>query len=87
MGMGKPGDFRGKGGAGRETAGRALGWEGSSPRYRSTASRGFRTACFSTSGLWAASGSRAVPVGAVGVRGPGQSSSSRPAGISSPQRP
>lgn len=39
------------------------GVEAGSPRYRSTASSGFRTACFSTSGLWAASGSRAVPVG------------------------
>lgn len=39
-------------------------WGGAgSPRYRSTASRGFRTACFSTSGLCEASGSRAVPVG------------------------
>lgn len=47
------------------------------PRYRSTASRGFRTACFSTSGLWEASGSRAVPVcgGPAYVRGArGQSS-------------
>lgn len=43
------------------------------PRYRSTASRGFRTACFSTSGLCEASGSRAVPVGphSVGARGRG----------------
>lgn len=33
------------------------------PRYRSTASRGFRATCFSTRGLWEASGSLAVPTG------------------------
>ena len=40
--------------------GSGFGGRGWVSRYRSTASRGFRTACFSTSGLWAASGSRAV---------------------------
>lgn len=54
--------------AGWGRAGRTLRRAGraGSPRNRSTASKGFRVACFSTSGLWEASGSRAVPEGGQG---------------------
>lgn len=40
--------------------GSGLGGRGCVSRYRSTASSGFRATCFSTSGLWEASGSRAA---------------------------
>lgn len=63
-------------------------WAGAgSPRYRSTASRGFRTACFSTSGLCEASGSRAVPVRGHGEAGQAGSRGQRSLGGRPPALP